>query len=279
MNIVYGPVPSWRLGRSLGIDPLGGQMKRCTFDCAYCQLGPTRRPTLQRDAWVRPTDLAQELRAVADMGTDYVTFSGMGEPTLAANLPELIRVARETQPARLAILTNASLLPDPEVRAALAELDFVIAKLDAPSETALQAINRPGVPISLCDILHAIHSFRRDFRGMFALEVMLTPANLDDVDALADIARCLDPDEVQLNTPLRPSPTAPLPPSALSAAARAFFGLSLVCVYEACHPQVSPFEAASTARRRPERANNHATSGESAPPARRAATTTGPQWS
>jgi wyosine [tRNA(Phe)-imidazoG37] synthetase (radical SAM superfamily) len=252
MKIIYGPVPSWRLGRSLGIDPLGGREKRCTFDCTYCQLGPTGQAALKRDAWVRPADLARELRSAADLGVDYVTFAGVGEPTLAANLPALIRVAREAQPARLAILTNASLMPDPAVRAALAELDFVIAKIDAPREETFQAINRPRVPVRLADILQALRSFRQEYHGMLALQIMLVPANLDRVDALADLAKDLDLDEIQLNTPLRPSPISPLPPSVMAEAAKTFFGLRVYCVYEACRPAVHPLEAAPTARRRPE---------------------------
>jgi wyosine [tRNA(Phe)-imidazoG37] synthetase (radical SAM superfamily) len=86
MNIVYGPVPSWRVGRSLGVDPLGGEGKRCTYDCTYCQLGPTRGATRQRGIWVQPADLAAERRAEPNLGVEYVTFAGMGEPTIAEGI-------------------------------------------------------------------------------------------------------------------------------------------------------------------------------------------------
>jgi wyosine [tRNA(Phe)-imidazoG37] synthetase (radical SAM superfamily) len=252
MKIVYGPVSSWRLGRSLGIDPLGGREKRCTYDCIYCQLGPTPHATLTADAWVRPSDLAKELRSAMHLGVDYATFSGVGEPTLAANLPELIRVAREMQPARLAILTNGSLMLDPRIRETLAELDFVIVKVDASREETFQAIHRPRISMTLETILHALREFRRDYQGMLAVETMLTSANIREVEALAELVREIDPDEAQLNTPLRPSPVAPLPPSVMAEAATAYFGLPICCVYQACRPETRPLEAASTSRRRPE---------------------------
>ena len=147
MNIVYGPVPSWRLGRSLGIDLVSAQGKTCTFDCVYCQLGRTTCSTDQRQVFVETEQLQAELATLPPIEIDYVTFSGTGEPTLAANLCEALRLVGEWSAPRglpTAVLTNASLLSRPDVRRDLAHADLVVAKLDAPNEALFQVINRPS---------------------------------------------------------------------------------------------------------------------------------------
>ena len=136
MRYVYGPVPSWRLGCSLGIDPLGGSVKRCTFDCRYCQLGPTPPDPVRPEAWVSPADLEEELRTTRGLVIDTVTFAGMGEPTLAFNLEALLRVPRRVIGAPVAVLTNGSLLLQPAVRATLGLAERVVVKLDAATEEA-----------------------------------------------------------------------------------------------------------------------------------------------
>ena len=252
MRVIYGPVPSWRLGRSLGVDPLGGAPKRCTFDCEYCQLGPTPSGSVLRDARVDPAVLGDELRATREVPADYVTFAGVGEPTLASNLGDLLRVAREVRDTPIAVLTNASLLFDPGVREALTAADFVIAKLDAGDDECFRRINRPRIPCWAQDILEGIRIFRREFGGRFALQMMFVGANLPQAEPLAALAGSLMPDEVQLNTPLRPSPIPPLPPAAMREVARVFSGLHVVQVYEAHRPTILPLDPLATRRRRPE---------------------------
>jgi wyosine [tRNA(Phe)-imidazoG37] synthetase (radical SAM superfamily) len=261
MKIVYGPVPSWRLGRSLGVDVLGGTRKRCTFDCTYCQLGPTPPGPVLRDAWVDPDVLADELRATRGIRVNYVTFSGLGEPTLASNLEELIRVARELRKSPVAVLTNASLIGNPDVQRALNLADFVIAKVDAQDEEVLLQVNRPRIPCSAAGVIQGIRGFRAGYEGRLALQMMFVAANAGQAEALAALARSVRPDEVQLNTPLRPSPVRPLSPSDMAAIAQVFRGLSVVQVYEARRVSVVPLDRAKTRHRRPEWDDAQATIG------------------
>jgi len=252
MHVVYGPVPSWRLGRSLGIDPLGGGEKRCTFDCRYCQLGSTPTGPVRRAVWVDPAVLEEELRASRDVARDHLTFAGMGEPTLAANLADLLWVAHHASESPIAILTNASLLGAPDVRAALRLTERVVVKLDAATEAGFLAINRPRIPCTLAEIVEGIRLLRAEFAGSLALQMMFTEENRAEAEALSHLASSLAPDEVYLNTPLRPSPTPPLTPSAMQDIARAFRGLRTAQVYDAPPRVANPLDPEATRRRRPE---------------------------
>jgi wyosine [tRNA(Phe)-imidazoG37] synthetase (radical SAM superfamily) len=277
MSIVYGPVPSWRLGRSLGIDLLPGRGKTCTFDCVYCQLGRTTRPLAERGEFVSLDTLARELEAVRSVRADFVTFSGTGEPTLAANLGEAIGLARGALGLPVAVLTNSSLMTREDVRRDLAGADVVVAKLDAPDERLFQRVNRPLPGISVKEVIDAIRVFRDAYGGRLALQMMFVEANRRGARALAAIAGDLSPDEVQINTPLRPCPVAPLPPETLAAVGERFRGLRGVhTVYEASRPDVTPFDVEETLRRRPGHeqgradasAEAHATRGKKADEAR-----------
>jgi wyosine [tRNA(Phe)-imidazoG37] synthetase (radical SAM superfamily) len=146
MKYIYGPVASWRLGRSLGVDILSTAGKTCSFDCIYCQLGRTVNRTTERRVYVPPEAIARELAAMAhriDDIADMVTFSGMGEPTLGANLGEVVKVIRSHCRKPIAILTNAALITDEHVREDLKRLDIVVAKLDAPHQRLFERVNRP----------------------------------------------------------------------------------------------------------------------------------------
>lgn len=249
MKIVYGPVPSWRLGRSLGVDPLGSGMKRCAYDCVYCQLGRTPGGPIRSGAWADPDVLANEIRATAHVPADYVTFSGMGEPTLASNLGELLQVARATRKTRLAVLTNASLLLDPDVRAALRLADCVVAKLDAADEEAFLSINRPRIPCSLAEVVGGIRQFREEFAGRLALQMMFLAANAGQAQRLAILAWSLEPDEIQLNTLLRPSPVPPLQSAAMAVVARAFGCLPARQVSASARPAIVALDPVATRHR------------------------------
>jgi wyosine [tRNA(Phe)-imidazoG37] synthetase (radical SAM superfamily) len=247
---VYGPVPSWRLGRSLGID-LISRPKTCSFDCIYCQLGPTRHRTTRREEFV-PTDrVVDELEALPPLELDVVTFSGTGEPTLAANLGETIVQVKRRLRWPVAVLTNSSLLSDAGVRAELCLADVVVAKLDAPDEDLFRAINRPVSGIGFESVLEGLRQFRADYRGRLAIQVMLCRQNQDHAAPIAGLIAGLRPDEVQLNTPLRPSPTPPLTPQEMVALRDAFRGLPVVSVYEARRVTARPVDAVETAARRP----------------------------
>jgi wyosine [tRNA(Phe)-imidazoG37] synthetase (radical SAM superfamily) len=251
MSIVYGPVPSWRLGRSLGVDLTLGDVKTCSFDCIYCQLGRTDRPLVERAQFVSLEALAAEMEAARGVGADYVTFSGMGEPTLAANLGEAIRLARRTLGLPVAVLTNSSLMTRKDVREELACADVVVAKLDAPNQQLFERINRPVADVSLQDIVHAISLFKAEHKGKLALQMMFVRANKGLAAEMAALARRLAPDEVQINTPLRPSPVVPLTQAEMASIREHFRGIPVIGVYDTPRPTVTPLDIGETLRRRP----------------------------
>ncbi len=219
LSTVYGPVPSWRLGRSLGIDPLTPP-KTCTYDCVYCQLGGTvekvRGPEdLKFKIGVGKVleDLRRTLRGVDPKCLDHLTFSGTGEPTLNLELGDMIDSARELiDDVPIAILTNASTLNRRDVRENLARADLVIAKLDAPDQGLFEAINRPVKWLMLEAVMDGLESLRHQMHGRLALQMMFfwylddskSNSKLDVVEDLARLARSIGPDEVQINTPTRP---------------------------------------------------------------------------
>ena len=129
MRILYGPIESWRFGRSLGVDPIALRHKLCPFSCTYCQYGETRQPTVQRRRFVPADRLGKELDALGDIAADCITFAGLGEPTLAANLPSLVSVIRERVALPVAVLTGGALLPDVRVRRDLSCFDRVVVKI------------------------------------------------------------------------------------------------------------------------------------------------------
>ncbi|MGQ9493069.1 MAG: radical SAM protein [Anaerolineae bacterium] len=251
-TVVYGPVPSWRLGRSLGVDPVSTQHKTCSFDCIYCQLGRTIHPLTERRCFVTVDVLRQHLVAAKGAPIDTVTFSGVGEPTLAINLGELADAARKEMGGYpVAILTNASFIWREDVQADLMHFDIVVAKLDAPTEVLFQAINRPVSQVTLTQILDGICRFRQAFTGKLALQMMFVEANRDQAKQMAALARTCYPDEVQLNTPLRPCPVHPLSVSEMAAIEAEFAGLLTRNVYAAERPPVTPLDTQATRRRRP----------------------------
>jgi len=238
MKTIYGPVSSWRLGKSLGID-LICKKKVCSFDCVYCQLGLTAEKTVERKTFVPIELVAQELkRVVGNVEVDVVTFSGTGEPTLAQNLGEAIKVAKEISGAPVAVLTNSSLMSRKDVRKDLVTADIVKGKLDAPNEELFRAVNRPHEKITFWEIVDGIKRFRREFRGKLALEIMFIDENKFFSEEIAAIAQAIGPDEIQINTPLRPSPVAPLTQEELKEVQRDFEGMNFVSVYEAKRPEV-----------------------------------------
>lgn len=251
-GIVYGPVASWRLGRSLGIDLLSTPGKTCSFDCLYCQLGRTVHPQVEPREFVPLARLASELERIGPVKADYASFSGVGEPTLASNLGQAIEQVRSALRLPVAVFTNASLMPLAEVRQELSRADLVLVKLDAPSEDIFHLVNRPLTPYSLHEILEGIRRFRSQYNGKLALQMMFIRENRGCAERLAELAAELSPDEVQINTPLRECSVDPLPPGDIAAIRDEFSGIKrVVAVYEAQRPQVAPTNAKETLRRRP----------------------------
>lgn len=201
---IYGPVRSWRLGRSLGIDLISRKNKICNFNCVYCQLGETINFSDKRKIYVSIGKVLKELISFPNVKIDYITFSGMGEPTLAKNLGKAIAEIKKVRKEPVAVLTNASLLNRKDVRKDLMAADFVIAKLDSYSENSFQKINKAHPSFSFSDIVEGIKKFRKEYHKKFALQLMFVDANKDQARKLAQICREIKPDEVYINTPLRP---------------------------------------------------------------------------
>ena len=202
---VFGPVPSRRLGRSLGVDLV--PFKVCTYDCIYCQLGRTTCKTTERKEWVPLNEVCASLRGALDTKPDFITLSGSGEPTLFSRPGELIRSIKDLTDVPVAVLTNGSLLSVPEVRAGLLEADLVVPSLDAGNERLFRIVNRPHEDIAFDRMVEGLIAFRQEYGGRYWLEVLLlggitaVPA---EVERIADIARRIGPDRVHLNTATRP---------------------------------------------------------------------------
>lgn len=202
---VFGPVPSRRLGRSLGVDLV--PFKTCTHDCIYCQLGRTTCQTVQRQEWVPVEAVLAELQAKLATQPDYITLSGSGEPTLHSRLDELIRRIRSMTSVPVAVLTNGSLLWQPEVRRAVALADVVLPSLDAPDPERFLEINRPHPGLSFDQHVEGLIALRRECTGQYWLELMLLAGYTDQPAQVRKLAACvrrIRPDRVQINTAVRP---------------------------------------------------------------------------
>jgi wyosine [tRNA(Phe)-imidazoG37] synthetase (radical SAM superfamily) len=204
ISTVYGPVHSWRLGRSIGIDLLFVD-SICSFRCVYCQLGKINVQTMGRRVFVSTERVISDLRASNWQEADVVTFSGSGEPTLAYNLGDAIREVRFFTSKPIIVLTNSTMLGIPSVRQDLCEADRVFCKLDAATDRTLALIGRPMPGITVDGIVKGIGLLRNQFTGHLAVQIMLTRLNLTEVDQFAGQLNRIRPDKVQLNTPLRPT--------------------------------------------------------------------------
>jgi len=204
---VYGPVPSRRLGRSLGIDLV--PFKTCTYDCIYCQLGRTTRLTLARKAYVPPDAILDECFQVLKNGAkpDFISLAGSGEPTLNSAIGRVIEGLKERAAIPVAVLTNGALLWQKEVQADLMTADLVLPSLDAGDEDLFRTINRPHPELSYARMVEGLTTFTRRFPGAVWLEVLLLAGLTDTQDAVARIAQQVGkirPARVQLNTVCRP---------------------------------------------------------------------------
>ncbi|MDY6865005.1 MAG: radical SAM protein [Halobacteriota archaeon] len=254
MKIVYGPVPSWRFGRSIGVDLISREDNICSFDCAYCQLGNTKEKTIERRIFVETDRIRRDLLPLLEKTeADIVTFSGTGEPTLALNLGEAVETVRGITDLTIAILTNSSMMFMEDVKKSLLKFDRVVAKLDAPNDQILQSINRPISEISYKRILAGIKGFGKIFKGNLALQMMFIDDNIRYAEEMADIALEIGPEEVQINTPTRPCPVQALSPGQMEEINKIFEdkGLKTVSVYRKTKPDVEPVDLKETLMRRP----------------------------
>jgi len=250
MNFIYGPVYSWRLGRSLGIDLLSQEDKVCSFDCRYCQVGGINTYTVDRKVYVPTESVVKELNMIPDVQVDWITFSGRGEPTLAKNLGEAILAVKDIRKDPVAVLTNASLIYRPDVKGELMYADFVACKLDAASRHVFSAVNRQANGIVFEDICEGIRRFKKDYKGRFAIQIMFVRANLQEAEDIAEIVRSISPDEVQINTPGRPPKDNALEPAEMLRIKGYFKGLNIISVFDKPIEDVSPINADDILKRR-----------------------------
>jgi wyosine [tRNA(Phe)-imidazoG37] synthetase (radical SAM superfamily) len=204
-STVYGPVQSWRVGQSLGIDLLAVN-SICSFHCLYCQLGQINEHIRERKLFVTTEQVMADLRESQWQAADVITFSGSGEPTLASNLGAVIQAVKTFTHKPIVVLTNSTLLGDSTVRQDLAAADKVFCKLDAATDRTLKLINRPVAGLSVRGIVAGIKALREEYRGHLAIQTMLLPINRHEVESLALLLQEIQPDEVQLNTPSRAVP-------------------------------------------------------------------------
>ncbi len=204
---VYGPVPSRRLGRSLGVDLV--PFKVCSYDCVYCQLGRTTRKTTERREWVPLDEVLAELRERLSAGPpcDFVGLAGSGEPTLHSRIGEAIRAIQAMTEVPVAVLTNGSLLFREEVRRDLLEADVVMPSLDAGDERLFGWVNRPADEIGFAEMVEGLVTFTREFPGEVWLEILLLQGVTEapsQVARLVELVKRIAPARVQLNAVARP---------------------------------------------------------------------------
>jgi len=206
---VFGPVPSRRLGRSLGVDLV--PFKTCSFDCLYCQLGCTTDKTLERRPYIPVREVVDQVAAAlaGEPQPDYVTLSGSGEPTLHAAMGEVVAALKGLTTIPVAVLTNGSLMWNEDVRQACAQADLVLPTLAARDEAGFQRIHRPCPGLTLRQHMRGLVAFRREYPTvpmwleLFLLEGLNTSE--EDRRAFADLIDQIRPDRVQLNTSVRPT--------------------------------------------------------------------------
>ena len=247
---IYGPVPSWRLGNSLGVDLISREDKVCTFDCAYCQIGSTKVRSEEREIFVPTKLVLDEINALPDLKIDYITFSGRGEPTLARNLGEVIREIKKIRQEKIAVITNSSLMGRKDIREDLDVTDLVMAKLDACCEAPFLRINKAAEGITFDKTLKGIKEFKSGYKGRLALQIMFIKDNKKCAGEIARLAKEIDPEEVQINTPLRPCGVEALSVEDINKIKECFKGMNVISVYDAEKRKAKSINKEDTLRRR-----------------------------
>ncbi|MFC2160089.1 radical SAM protein [Acidobacteriota bacterium] len=204
---LYGPIPSRRLGFSLGVDFI--PFKTCSLDCIYCQLGHDVNTTISRQVFLPAKDLLEEIKKKISSGVriDFITFSGSGEPTLNTEIGLLIRELKKITNIPVAVLTNSTLLQRDDVRRALLPAALVVPSLDAVTQDIFEKINRPHKSLKVKDIISGLKKFRSEFKGEIWIEILLVKGVNDQnahLQKLKEITSQIKPDKIQLNTVVRP---------------------------------------------------------------------------
>lgn len=206
-SCIFGPVPSRRLGLSLGVDIV--PMKTCTQNCLYCQLGKNASQTLERKVYVPVNQVLDDLNQSIKEGldADYITISGSGEPTLHSELGVLIDQIHHISSIPVAVITNGTLLSIPEVRHDCIRADVVLPSLDAGDEKTFQKMNHPHADLDFEHFIDGLRSFRSEYTGPIWLEVFICHQINDNAESIEKMKCLIDlicPDRVQLNTLARP---------------------------------------------------------------------------
>lgn len=206
-SYAYGPVPSRRLGLSLGVDTVAA--KSCPFDCIYCQLGPTGAASTQRRPFAPVGEIVADVERKLARGPrpDHITLGGSGEPTLNAELGALIERLKAVTDVPVALLSGGALFGRADVRREAALADVVLPNLDAGDPELFDLVSRPAPGVTFDGVLAGLEAFRAEYRGPIWLEVMIVAGLTDTrarLDALVRAVTRIAPDKVQLNTPVRP---------------------------------------------------------------------------
>lgn len=205
MKHVFGPVPSRRLGRSLGVDLV--PFKTCCYDCIYCQLGRTTNKTIQRNAWVSIEGVLDEIKEKLPSKPDYITLSGSGEPTLSKRLGDLIEGIHSLTDTPVAVLTSGALLWQEEVRREIADAQLIVPSLDVGDAKLFEAVNRPAPELEFERVAEGLIDLREAFSGTLWLEVFILGGYTDnktEVNKIRAWTKLIRPDRIQLNTVTRP---------------------------------------------------------------------------
>jgi wyosine [tRNA(Phe)-imidazoG37] synthetase (radical SAM superfamily) len=208
LKTIFGPVPSRRLGFSLGIDLV--PFKVCSMDCIYCQLGKTTKKTVERECYISSEEVLDEWERIRnEIGDiDCITLAGSGEPTLNSHMGKLIEKLRDIANFPIAVLTNGSLLFQRELRQELLNAHIVLPSLDAVTPEIFERINRPHPSLAIGKIIEGLKDFRTMYKGKMWLEIMLVKGVNDSPGELKQIKKIIQrigPDKVQLNTVVRPA--------------------------------------------------------------------------
>ncbi len=207
MSYVYGPVPSRRLGSSLGISPI--PKKACNYSCIYCQLGRTTRMTNTRKLYYPVEEILDEFDKTIKNGVEFdvVTIVGEGEPTLYLGLGELIWGIQQKTDKPVAIITNGALFYDEQLRKELYRADIVLPTMDAYNEESFETINRPHGSITFDKVREGLRTFSKEYPGQLWIEIMLMEGINDDDEFLQKYVKelkNLNYDRLYINTPVRP---------------------------------------------------------------------------
>ena len=210
MALVFGPVPSRRLGNSLGISPI--PLKTCNYSCIYCQLGKTTNFTNERREYYPVDRIISELEKTVGSATlpiDFITFVGDGEPTLNSGIGRVIMWIVNHYNYPIAVITNGFLLYQNDVRKDLMPIDVLMPSIDAPDEKTFRLINRPVEPVPYDTVIDGLRQFASSFEGQIWVEVMLVKGVNDSDESLNGIASIIEsieplPPRVYINTPVRP---------------------------------------------------------------------------